>query len=630
MLAPTLFGKSILFIILTIGICLWKCSVIENETLSNQIICSENRFYDLFMNNPVQNYLWEKIDDDFVLADCNYAALAMTQGRIKKQLNIPLKTFYKDRPEIIDDINACYQSKQPLKRQIKYHYKTINLERVLEVTFVFIPPNFVMAHANDVSELQKMNEDLKKAIKAAEESSQAKNSFFTNMSHELRTPLNAILGYTEFFKDDSNLTNDQREGIDIIHRCSEHLLTLINDILDLSKIEAKNITLEKDDFPLSNFLNSIADMIDIKATQKEILFKYFFPNNLPDGVYGDRKRLRQILLNLLSNAVKFTDMGEVIFQVTRKNNTFKFQVEDTGFGIPHDQLDKIFLPFHQSGKQRYRIDGAGLGLSISQRFVQMMGGQIYVKSTEHKGSVFWFEIELPVVELNKIEPQDQNNEIIGYKGPRKKILIVDDNLPNRLVLKNILLKLDFIVKEAVNGKDALTTIETYTPDCIIMDVFMPELDGIQTTKLIRQNQLFDQMIIICISANNSKGVEQNCLQAGCTTFVAKPIRRNVFCNLISTYLNVEWIFEHPEKTKNNNAITDLTINHIPNSDDLSQISTLARDGDLTGLKSMLSSIRLQNDQFALFVNQVNELIHNFEFEKIEEIMKTIKNKKLSV
>ncbi|MCZ6675760.1 MAG: ATP-binding protein, partial [Candidatus Poribacteria bacterium] len=341
-------------------------------------------------------------------------------------------------------------------------------------------------------ELQQEIIECRQAEEAAETANRAKSEFLANMSHELRTPLNAILGYAQILQKESGLTPKQKKELSTIQRSGDHLLSLINDILDLSKIEADKMELNLSDFHFPPMLKNIADLFRVRAEQKGITLHYEPLSDLPVAVRGDEQKLRQVLMNLLSNAVKFTDTGGVAFKVGYHEDNIRFQIEDTGVGIAQESLEDIFESFQQVGKKSLTTKGTGLGLSISKQLVKLMGGELRVNSELGADSTFWFELALPEVkEIAATASSDESpscgrtnraQTVMGYEGQRRKVLIVEDNAENRDLLANMLAPLDFELLEAVDGKQGVAKTIDWHPDLILMDLRMPVMDGFEAMR----------------------------------------------------------------------------------------------------------------------------------------------------
>jgi signal transduction histidine kinase/CheY-like chemotaxis protein/Asp-tRNA(Asn)/Glu-tRNA(Gln) amidotransferase C subunit len=474
-----------------------------------------------------------------------------------------------------------------------------------------------------LKKIEKREIELAEARDQAMIANKAKSAFLANMSHELRTPLNGILGYAQILERDKNLNPEQKKGINIIKRSGEYLLTLINDILDLSKIEAGKLELSPTEFHFINFLNSIVELFQLRATQKEITFTYEFSKRLPVGIYGDEIRLRQILINLLSNAVKFTKSGTVSFMVDYYNNKLHLKIADTGIGIASDKLETIFLPFQQSGEQKYRAQGTGLGLSITKTFIEMMGGDLQVESVLGEGSTFWMALDLPVAShLSELETVE-TKKIIAYKNlpnkPRLTILVIDDNYENRLIIKELLEPLGLNVVEAVNGKEGLEKTKELCPNLIIMDLIMPEMDGFDSTRQIRKIPQFKEIPIIAASASVFEHHRKESFNAGCNNFIAKPIYDNELLNLISKYLHLEAIYEE--------TVESVTTEEETNSEELSLLPTeqakillnLAMIGDIEGIFEFVEQLKQLDKQLVPVATRICELANQFDNEKICEL-----------
>lgn len=455
----------------------------------------------------------------------------------------------------------------------------------------------------------------------AEAASEAKSEFLTNMSHELRTPLNGILGYTQILKADVALSDQQRNAIEIIHRSGEHLLLLINEILDLSKIESRKMSLEPGDFRLSNMLTMLVDMMRFRAEQKGIEFVAQIDDSLPAIVYGDEKRLRQILLNLLSNAVKFTDQGTVALYVSNmaqgQSQTCKvqFSIEDTGIGIAPEHLAHIFSAFYQVHDARRSNDGTGLGLTISHRLVGMMGAELHAESAPGKGSRFWFEIGLPASQslLLQTENRSEHQRIIGFNAPTSlTILIADDNQTNRSLLRDVLSPLGFKVIEAENGAETIQKMRTRAPDVLLLDLVMPVCDGLEVTRQIRQVPEFHQTPIIAISASVSTQRQQECFEVGCHAFLSKPFSIQTLLELLRTYLPLEWRYASEAERDQQEPL-----DRLPAREELHALYQLALGGQLTRLRKRLHDLQIKDSRVTPFVQKICQYLQEFQVKKIQ-------------
>ena len=457
---------------------------------------------------------------------------------------------------------------------------------------------------------RKQAEAEREARQAADAANRAKSAFLANMSHELRTPLNGILGYAQILQRDKTLDERQIMGLNVIQQSGEHLLTMINDILDLAKIEAGKLELNPVPIELTEFLHVIGDIINVKAAQKGLDFILDMAPDLPLWIQVDEKRLRQVLLNLLANAVRFTDRGQVALRVCLTPSArLRFAVQDTGVGISETQLDTIFQPFEQAGETRRRLGGTGLGLAISRQFVRLMNGEIRVESRIGQGSTFWFELETPVVKA-EAAPLLAKSIVTGYAGPRKTVLVVDDMAGNRAVVIDMLRPLGFVMAEAANGREGLDKAQTLQPDLILMDIVMPEMDGLEATRRLRQWPARKEVPVIAISASASGGDEASSLAAGASAFLPKPISLARLLAQIGSLLKLTWI-EAPvtaQPSPEREAEAELV---APPPEEMEILHYLARRGNMQDILQRASHLARLDERYRPFADRLSLLAKEY-------------------
>jgi signal transduction histidine kinase/ActR/RegA family two-component response regulator len=410
--------------------------------------------------------------------------------------------------------------------------------------------------------LQHLQEKLKILAEQRDVAEQARREFLANMIHELRSHLNVMLGHTQIFHREDRLTRKQRKAIDVIHRYSEHLLMLFSEVMDFSELESREVRLSPTNFNLRRFLIAVADIIRTQAEQRRLTVITDFSPELPKRICGDERRLRQVLLALLGNAIKFTNEGSVTFRVTiggvisslmagdqaqdpskPPSHCLRFEVEDTGIGIPSDQLDQIFQPFHVIRNNAQYKKGTRLGLAISQQLVQLMGGELRVTSQPRRGSMFWFEITLPEATDDEPTPVElPMHHVVGFKGPLRKILIADDQYENRVILKEMLLPLGFSIIEALDGFEVLTKAAQHQPDLILIDLTMPVLNGFESIRHIRQMPVISDVTVVGMSASVLRQIQEESFRAGGDDFLVKPIQLDTLLDCLQRHLNVEWMY----------------------------------------------------------------------------------------
>jgi CheY-like chemotaxis protein len=466
----------------------------------------------------------------------------------------------------------------------------------------------------DISDRKRTEEALRAARVAADAANKAKSDFLARMSHELRTPLNGILGYAQILKREQQLNEAQRRGIEVIQNSGEHLLELINDILDLSKIEAQRFELHPSQFDLSTILRTVVDLIKVKADEKKLRFVYETLSELPRIVFGDARVMKQVLLNLLGNAIKFTDRGQVTLQALYHEHRITFRVRDTGVGIPAEKLKEIFEPFKQVGDGMRKVEGTGLGLSISKRLVEMMKGTLSVESTIGSGSIFAIEIELPEVEGEEILAERTRTDIVGYKGTRKRILVADDNPGNIGILTAILTPLGFETIVAKNGQEAVDAAGERKPDLVLIDMVMPVMDGFDATRHIRRIPTKNALPIIAISASVLRKDRARYLEAGCDDFIAKPFKLEELLAKLRRYLGIEWIYQSSavEQQKTVSEVSSAGQKEIPPLESLRRLYKLVIQGNFGELSAELNTLAARNSAYGEFIETIRQFADRYD------------------
>ncbi|MDX2243625.1 MAG: PAS domain S-box protein [Leptolyngbyaceae cyanobacterium bins.302] len=468
----------------------------------------------------------------------------------------------------------------------------------------------------DITEKKQAEMALAQAKDAAEAANWAKSEFLANMSHELRTPLNGVIGYAQILQRTKTLNEEDRSRIEIIHQCGTHLLTLINDILDLAKIEARKTELLPSDFHFPAFLQGVAEMCRIRAEMRGIHFHYESIPELPIGIRADEKRLRQVLINLLSNAIKFTDAGSVNFAVSVTNEAkIRFEVRDTGIGIPPEKLQAIFQPFEQVSDAKRQSEGTGLGLAISQEIVQLMDSTIQVQSELGSGSVFWFDVLLPAAkEWIRSAQVDRHGQIIGIKNRQPKILVVDDKWENRSVISNLLSPIGFEVLEAIDGRDGWQQLLDFCPDLVITDLMMPDKDGFELINQIRNSESFKDLIIIVSSASVFEADQYRSIEAGGNDFLPKPVLAGELLQKLQKYLQLQWLYE--EQKSSTQAILESEEIVVPPAPELQKLRELAMKGNFIGITKQAALLEQMDVKYSPFTKKLYQLAKSFQDQEI--------------
>lgn len=567
------------------------------QNAKESLIASEARFSTAFQYAAIGMALASPEGQWFRVNDALVNLLGYTPTEM---INITL-------PEIIhpDDrpLERAHRQKLFSHNQDNYHLELRCLHQQGHEVWVWLnvsqvkehlgSPGYCIVQVQDITErkkaeaaLQRLNANLehlveertsqlKEAIETAELANHAKSQFLANMSHEFRTPLHGIMGFSQLLLQDRRITPDQKDSLQVIHRSSEHLHSLVNEVLTLSKIEAGVLTYEPKDVNLQHLCGEVQDLFSLQASSKDIQLDFQIAPDVPPYVRTDTTKLKQVLINLLGNALKFTNRGSVDCRVQwhpsapePQFNQLCFTIQDTGPGIPNDVLSTLFEPFVQNPVTCEKFGGLGLGLSICQKFVQLMKGDISLESVEGQGTSVSFHIQVDLGD-NLANPQESQSTVVGFaeNQPVYRILVVEDHFDNRQILVMMLEAVGFEVKEAENGQQAVDINHSWHPDLIWMDLQMPVLSGLEATKLIKDHAP-KPPVIIAITAQALESDEVQALKVGCDDYIRKPYQAVQIFEKMAQHLDITYRYDAPHQSRSVIEPTPLTadqLTHMPPS-----------------------------------------------------------------
>lgn len=539
-------------------------------------------------------------------------------GLLSTEFNRMSYAIREREEELQENVMELEQTQEQLQDNIQELEMQIEAREAAETELI--------RHRDKLEELvDERTSQLSIAKEQAESANRAKSDFLSSMSHELRTPLNAILGYAQILKRQENMSETQQHQLEIMRNSGEHLLMLINDILDVSKIEARKMEIIEAPFDLPALLMQVYNLTRLQAEEKELRFHYEITPHLPHYAQGDERKLRQILLNLLSNAVKYTHRGRITLRVDYDHSgggVLRCEIIDTGIGISPDKLEAVFEPFTQLATHRQVREGTGLGLNITRQLLILMHGTIEIESTVNCGSTF--RVELPLARALEIEITDEMHQmgITGYQGQRRSILVVDDNINNTAMLVSLLDPLGFTVSTAENGRTALMLASERHPDLVILDLVMPEMDGLECAREMRKMP-GAAMKIIGASATVTDSANKEAFAAACNAFVAKPIRIDPLLDRIGELLEITWNrspYNLPASIPSPGADDSVASFEIPPGAELKAVHELSLRGDVRKIQSWAIQLEESEPRYGQFAGKLRELAGSYRTKDILSLL----------
>lgn len=615
-----------------------KCVEAERKQAEAALRRSELKYRNLFENSQIGIFR-SRLEDGLILeANQRFIEMSGYPSAAAVIGQCSTREFYPhpdDRQAVIDELQRHGRLNN---LEMQYRHRDGSLHWGLFSLYVNTEEGCIDCVATDISEAKRAEEALREAKEAAEAANRAKSTFLATMSHELRTPLNAILGFTQLMERDTVLVPRQREFLATINRSGEHLLDLINDVLEMSKIEAGQIVLHPSSFDLHHCLRTLQEMFKIRAQGKGLSLHFEIGSEVPQYVLTDEGKLRQVLINLLGNAVKFTNQGGVALRLQTQQVTepdqqsvrLIFEVQDTGRGIPPEETQQLFQPFVQATRGAQSQEGTGLGLAISRQFVQLMGGEISLASQVGQGSCFRFEIPVHCVEspTEKSEPDGRCRPVGLAPGqPSYRILVVDDKPDNQASLIQLLQMVGFETQAASDGQEAIAQWQQWQPHLIWMDMRMPVLDGYQATRQIRHLEQAQPStsptIILALTASAFEEQRRSILSAGCDDWVCKPFREQVIFEKMATYLGVKYLDAEPllasvSQPHNCPSACSLVVEHlgVMTADWITALHQAALEVDADRLYQLIHQIPAANHPLT---DGLTQLVNHYCFDEILDL-----------
>jgi PAS domain S-box-containing protein len=617
--------------------------ITERKQAEEKLRESEARWRSLTETSPDHIFT---LDRDLNIQFANFASPGLT---VEELIGTTLYTYVDEerRAEIKAILEGVLKTGTPASYETVYHvpdgddiyYESRVIPRILpgsdRVIGLTLSSRDITVHKRAENALRQAKETADEMRVAAEAANQAKSVFLANMSHELRTPLNAVLGFSELMQRDPNLTNEQHDNLAIISRSGEHLLALINDVLELSKIEAGHTVLQPESFDLHEMLLGLERMFHLRAERKGLQLHFERAPDVPQFIRADQGKLRQVLINLLGNAVKFTHQGSVCLQSSTvvgdlagsEGNspalhvpiiTLRFEVKDTGVGIAPHELDAVFDAFVQTESGKRSQMGTGLGMPISRQHVRMMGGELSVQSEVDMGTVFHFDLPVELVDAADVVDIEPTRRVVGLKAgqPTYRLLVADDVEASRRLLVKLLQPLRFEIREAANGQEAINVWQAWQPHLIFMDLRMPVMDGRMATQHIKAKPQGQQTSIIAMTASAFEEERAEVMAVGFDDFIRKPFRAAVAFEALGKHLGVQYeyeqisVTERQEKDKDQSLESEMAA--LP-AELVTQLKTATKLCDMETIDRLVAEIQGHNTFLA---GTLAQLAHDFKYDQI--------------